>query len=287
MNKKSIRDGIEIFPLLTFIALTKFFSLETKTNIGGWLVSWLIRLNRKFKRRITKNLELTMPHKDKADQKKFIIEFGRHIGITFTELIFNSEFQKNKDRFKYSHRDLSPLIKANQEGRPIMIISGHLGPWEAVRAVLKINNLTSGAIYKKNKNQFYEIMHLNAIKCGGEPVFATGLSGTKKMIKYLKSGGIVSIMLDQAANDGEFFEFLGVPAKTTTSIAKIALSLDALVIPAYALRSRNSRNINVFFENPVVSKSYRDMTAKLTKSIEKRVTENPTQWYWLHRRWKY
>ena len=99
MNKKSIRDGIEIFPLLTFIALTKFFSLETKTNIGGWLVSWLIRLNRKFKRRITKNLELTMPHKDKADQKKFIIEFGRYIGITFTELIFNSEFQKNKDRF--------------------------------------------------------------------------------------------------------------------------------------------------------------------------------------------
>ena len=168
-----------------------------------------------------------------------------------------------------------------------MIISGHLGPWEAVRAVLKMNNLTSGAIYKKNRNQFYETLHLNAIKSGGQPVFATGLSGTKKMIKYLKSGGIVAVMLDQAASDGEFFNFLGVPAKTTTSIAKIALSVNALVVPAYAIRDISSQDINVFFENPIKSQNYQEMTAKLTQSIEKRVLANPTQWYWLHRRWKY
>ena len=91
-------------------------------------------------------------------------------------------------------------------------------------------------------------MHLKAIKLGGEPIFSTGLSGTKRMVKHLKTGGIVAIMLDQAAIDGEFFDFLGVPAKTTTSVAKIALKLDALVVPSYAIRSESSESINVYFD---------------------------------------
>ena len=65
------------------------------------------------------------------------------------------------------------------------------------------------------------------------------------MVKHLKNGGNVAVMLDQAASDGEFFDFLGIPAKTATSIAKIALKLNALVVPAYAIRSEQNQNINV------------------------------------------
>jgi KDO2-lipid IV(A) lauroyltransferase len=156
-----------------------------------------------------------------------------------------------------------------------------------VRSVLKIHGLTAGAIYKKNKNQFYEALHLKAIKAGGEPIFSTGLSGTKKMVRCLRDGGIVAMMLDQAASDGEFYEFLGKPAKTSTSIAKIALKLNALVVPAYAVRETTGETIAVTFEDPVIHTNYQEMTLKLTKSIERIVMSNPLQWYWLHRRWKY
>ena len=228
-----------------------------------------------------------MPNKTNLEKKEFLRRLGWFIGVTFIELIFNSEFQQNKKKFHYSKGDLQPLIKANNKGRPIIIVSAHLGPWEAVRAVLKMNNLTSGALYKKNKNKFYEPLHLRAIKSGGEPIFSTGLSGTKNMVKHLKNGGIVAVMLDQAAKDGEFFNFLGVPAKTATSVAKMALKLNALVVPSYAIRNRETDTINIYFEKPINHTTYQDMTSKLTKSIEDRVIRDPEQWYWLHKRWKY
>ena len=111
--------------------------------------------------------------------------------------------------------------------------------------------------------------------------------GTKSMVKHLKNGGNVAVMLDQAASDGEFFDFLGIPAKTATSIAKIALKLNALVVPAYAIRSKQNQSINVYFEKEIQHTTYQDMTASLTKSIEARVLSHPEQWYWVHKRWKY
>jgi KDO2-lipid IV(A) lauroyltransferase len=284
---KAIRDWLEIFPLIVFMFITKIFSLRTRTMIGGWLMSWVVRTNHKLKSRVIENLDLTMPGKSNTEKKKFIKKLGWFIGATFTELIFNSEFQKSKSRFEHIESELKPLIEANKQGRPIIIVSAHLGCWEAIRAVLKLYNLTSGAIYKKNKNQFYETLHLKAIKSGGEPIFSTGYRGTKKMVKHLKTGGIIAIMLDQAAEDGEFFDFLGVPAKTATSVAKIAIKLDALVVPSYGIRSVKENVIKVHFEAPILNTEYKTMTANLTKSIENRVRANPEQWYWLHRRWKY
>ena len=287
MDRKSIYDGIEIFPLLVFITLTKFLPLKRKAAVGGWLLSWLMIGNPTLRSRVIKNLELVMPKKTKSEKTSFLRQFGWYWGVTFTELIFNAEFQEIEENFYYSKSDLEPLIDAKNQGRPVIIVSAHLGPWEAIRAVLKMHNLTTGAIYKKNKNQFYESMHLKAIKSGGEPIFSTGLSGTKNMVKHLKNGGNVAVMLDQAASDGEFFDFLGIPAKTATSIAKIALKLNALVVPAYAIRSKQNQGINVYFEKAILHTTYQDMTESLTKSIESRVIAHPEQWYWVHKRWKY
>jgi KDO2-lipid IV(A) lauroyltransferase len=287
MNRKAIRDAVEILPLVLFIVLTKFFSLKKRIALGGVLVSWIIRTNKKLNQRIIENLDLTMPNKSTLEKKRFVYECSKLIGKTFIELIFNAEFQKKISSFNHSESELKPLIEAHDQGRPIIIVSAHLGPWEAIRAVLRMNGLTAGAIYKKNKNQFYEALHLKAIKAGGEPIFSTGLTGTKTMVRHLKTGGIVAIMLDQAANDGEFFDFLGTPAKTSTSVAKIALKLDALLVPAYAVRGTKNDLIDVRFELPIKHTDYQDMTSKLTNSIQSRVLSTPLQWYWLHRRWKY
>ena len=287
MDRKSIYDGIEIFPLLVFIAITKCLSLRKKAAVGGWILSWFMRANYNLRSRVLENLELVMPKKTKSEKMLFLRQLGWYWGVTFTELIFNAEFQKAEEKFFYSKNDLKPLIKAKKQGRPVIIVSAHLGPWEAIRAVLKKHNLTTGAIYKKNKNRFYEHLHLKAIKSGGEPIFSTGLSGTKSMVKFLKKGGAVAVMLDQAASDGEFFDFLGVPAKTATSVAKIALKLNALLVPAYAIRARNTPAIHVYFENAILHTNYQDMTSALTKSIERRVLAHPEQWYWVHKRWKY
>ena len=282
-----ISDFLQMIPLWLLLGISKALPFKLRVKLGATWFGLILTLNKKLRDRLRKNLQIALPKLDDYKRKEFIKSFAAQAGMTFVELLFNSDFHMQFENFQYKSEELKPILLAAQRKRPIIIVSAHFGPWEAIRAVLKKNNLTSGAIYKKNKNQFYEPLHLKAIKAGGEPIFPIGLNGTKEMIKFLKSGGIISVLLDQAAEDGEYFDFMGSPAKTSTSMAKLAIKLNALLVPAYATRNDKNSKIYVSFEKPIDITNYRTMTANINKSIVSRILKNPTQWYWLHRRWKY
>ncbi len=284
---KRISDFLQMLPLWLLIGISKGLPFKLRVKIGAAWFGLIIALSKKLRRRLKENLQIALPKLAGYKRRKFVKKFTTQAGMTFTELIFNADFHMQSKNFEYKSSELEPLLLAARNKRPIIIVSAHFGPWEAIRAVLKLNNLTSGAIYKKNKNQFYESLHLEAIKAGGEPIFPIGFHGTKEMIKYLKSGGIISVLLDQAAEDGEYFDFMGSPAKTSTSMAKLAIKLNALLVPAYATRKDKDYEIKVSFEKPIEITNYHSMTARINNSIVSRILDNPTQWYWLHRRWKY
>ena len=280
-----LRQLFEIIPFYFLITALKILPFEKRVYWGGQICELILPRVRKFYRRVDSNLRLVYPNMSDHDRKEFIKENSRMIGKSFIELMFNRDFHKRSDRIKYKKDQLVPLLEAKNTGRPIIVISGHIGSWEAVRAILSRHGLTSGAIYQRNRNIFYEQLHLRAIKEGGEPIVEVGTSGTRKMISLIRSGGIMALMIDQAVREGEYFQFMGRPAKTSTSIAEIALKYQALLIPAYGIR-RNDDRIEVSFEKPLELKTPSYITKKMNISLEKRVKANPTQWYWPHRRWK-
>ena len=258
---------------------------EKRVHWGGQVCKLILPKVKKFQKRVDKNLMLVYPNMPHYKRKEFIKENSKMIGESFIELMFNKEFQEQKNKIKYKKKELTPLVEAKKINRPIIIVSGHIGSWEAVRAVLRKYELTAGAIYQRNRNIFYERLHLNAIKEGGEPILEVGTSGTRKMISLIKSGGVIALMIDQAVKEGKYFQFLGRPAKTSTSIAEIALKYNALLIPAYGIRGPN-RRIEVTFDKPLELDTVNSVTKKMNASLEQRVRKYPTQWYWPHRRWK-
>ena len=109
---------------------------------------------------------------------------------------------------------------------------------------------------------------------------------TKKMIKYLRNGGILALLLDQAVSDGDDFKFFGLNAKTSVAIAELANKYNADIIPCYGIRDHDGITIKVVFEKPLSSKNPRQIIQALNDSLERRVRANPTQWHWIHNRWK-
>ena len=280
-----LRHFFEIIPFYFIIIALNILPFESRVYWGGQVCSLILPLVRNFYERVDKNLKLIYPNWSHQKRKEFIKENSKTIGKSFIELMFNKEFQHRSHRIKYNKKELMPLIAAKKINQPIIIISGHIGSWEAVRAVLKNYDLTSAALYQRNRNVFYERLHLKAIKEGGEPIFEVGRSGTRKMITLIKSGGVVALMIDQAVKGGQYFKFLGLPAKTSTAIAEISMKYDAMLIPAYGIRTDNS-DIKVTFDKPIELKSVSHITKEMNLSLEKRIIEAPTQWYWPHRRWK-
>ena len=280
-----LRQFFEILPFYLLITILKILPFEKRVYWGGQVCRILLPWVKKFYERVDKNLRFVCPKMSPYERKEFIKENSKMIGKSFIELMFNKEFQSHINKINYKRIELVPLIEAQSVGQPVIVISGHIGSWEAVRAVLKINGLTSGAIYQRNRNIFYERLHLNAIKEGGEPILEVGTSGTRKMIALIRSGGVIALMIDQAVKEGDYFQYLGKPAKTSTSIAEISLKYNALLIPAYGIR-RSDNKIDVSFDKPIKLTTVNAITKDMNASLEKRLRSNPTQWYWPHRRWK-
>ena len=114
------------------------------------------------------------------------------------------------------------------------------------------------------------------------------------MFRVLRKGELLGILADLNAQEkeGVFVDFFGVPASTTTSIAKLALSTGAAVLPAFAVWDETKGKYVVYLEPPieyreddVTDENVRDVTQKITASVEKYVRKYPEQWLWIHKRW--
>jgi KDO2-lipid IV(A) lauroyltransferase len=148
-----------------------------------------------------------------------------------------------------------------------------------------MHGLESGAVYRPNKNRHYERRILGGIEAGGKPILATGSVGTRALVRHLRDGGIISILLDEKYSEGVRLPFLGYDALTSLSAAQLALKYDLPMIPAYGIRTEDGNAFNVDFEAPIPHTDSITMTHAFNDSLSARIMVDPEQWYWMLRRW--
>ena len=93
-------------------------------------------------------------------------------------------------------------------------------------------------------------------------------------------------------NEGLPLPFFGRLAMTVTSVAQLALKYDAIVMPAYCIRTDNAAAFEITFEKPMdiidTGETHKDIEAnmrRINEKIESWIRKTPSQWLWLHRRW--
>jgi KDO2-lipid IV(A) lauroyltransferase len=212
-------------------------------------------------------------------------EMGRNMGRTLFEILHSAEFQSRPDRFHVSGPGLAALERARAAGKGAIVVSGHFGQWDAVRAVLKARGMETGAVYRQQKNRFYQRGFLAGIEQGGRPVIATGRAGTMALVRHLRKGGFLAILLDEKYAEGAPVPFLGLPALTSTAAAELALKYGLPLVPAYGTRRTDGSEFDVEFEAPIPHSDALTMTEAANDSLSARVLDNPGQWYWMLRRW--
>jgi KDO2-lipid IV(A) lauroyltransferase len=136
------------------------------------------------------------------------------------------------------------------------------------------------------KNPYFNAHYVKTMEAFGGPVFAQGRKGTSGFVRHLKDGGQLVLMFDQHVQDAQPFLFLGKPAKTATSAADLALRYNAVMIPFYGIRNADGLSFETVLEAPVPHTDATQMTQAITDSLAARVKADPSQWFWIHRRWK-
>lgn len=269
---------------LSVIRLLSVLPFNARRAILGGIFTHVIAPISGMRRRIRENLAFVFPDLPEQQVGHLCRAVPRNLGYTVAELYSAEDLLRMMHAHPTEGEGYADLLTARDAGRPVFIVTGHIGNYDALRAFLITAGFRIGGIYRPMDNALFNRHYVEAISRIGEPLFARGRAGMVEMIRFLRSGGMVGVVLDQAARDGIRLSFLGKEALTSTAICDMAIRYGALVLPAYGIRK--GKDFRLIFEKPIPISTSREMTQALNNSLENHVIKNMEQWLWTHRRWK-
>ncbi|GLQ34684.1 lauroyl acyltransferase [Amylibacter marinus] len=271
---RGIMGGLFLLPYHLRVPLAGVFMSKVVAPMAG------------YRTRTRDNLRHVLPDLSAAEIEQVVDQAPNNAGRTIMELYSAQKFLSIVRDPKISGSGHALLMQALADGRPVLIVSGHIGNYDAVRGYLAGQGYQVGGLYRPLNNRHMNAHYLSAISQIGTPLFERGRKGLAHLVRHLRGGGPVALLHDQRMQSGIEIDFFGKPALTALSVAEMALKYDALLVPAYGIRLADGLNFEVHFEAPVTHSTPKAMMQALNLSLENQIRNNLGQWLWFHKRWK-
>jgi Kdo2-lipid IVA lauroyltransferase/acyltransferase len=181
---------------------------------------------------------------------------------------------------------------ANAKNKGVIFLTCHLGAFDLQVTNMALRGLKPNIIGTTLKDPRLNDLLVNYRSAYGAVAIERGKE-TFRLIKALKQGGAVAILIDQDTNvKSVFVDFFGMKASTPVGAAVLALKTGAAIVPTTVyLGKDNKQHMEIFPELNVTSTGDEEQdiitnTQRFTKFIEDQIRQHPEQWLWMHERWK-
>jgi KDO2-lipid IV(A) lauroyltransferase len=287
---KKIRYFIEAGFAYIFFSLFKLLPLSLSSNIGGFIARNLGRISKTDKIAF-ENLKHAFPNKSDKEIREILTLCWDNLGRTATE--FPKVAAMDRDQLEEICRleGVEIFDKYKSQNKGVVVISAHYGNWElASRYLLEIEPRTA-LIYRKANNPYVEKLIQKARSNYTSFIIQKGDNkGIRDIVKHLKNDGSLGNLADQKLREGIEIEFFGRKVKAPVTAVELAKKFDLPIIMARLVRDESKKysNFKFIFEE---LENYKDLeTNEIIQNIyyeyEKWLKEYPSQWFWMHSRWK-
>jgi Kdo2-lipid IVA lauroyltransferase/acyltransferase len=179
---------------------------------------------------------------------------------------------------------VAALEAARAAGRPAILVTAHFGNYDAARAALLARGYPLAAVYRPFPDPVLNARYVKAMLTVGEPMFATTREGVGGMVRHLRGGGMIGILIDLDREEGVLLDVMGQPTRTVLTMAQLALRHDALLVPVWAIRQPDPRRFVIRIDAEVPHSEPLAMTQALNDAFSTVVRAHPDQWLWWHNR---
>ena len=285
---KKIKYFIEYTFISLLFLICKFLGYEKGSNLGekiGKKVGPLFR-NKKI---ILENLNNAKINEKNFDIKNLINDMWGNYGRILCEYPFISSLSGTNNNKYWKVNGKEVLERLKKENKKAVFISGHFNNFELMAMQISKQGIDLAAIYRPLNNIFLNKKMENIRKkfiCKNQ--IKKGIAGTREIIKFIKNGYSIALMIDQRVSEGIESKFFNKKAFTTTIPAQLHLKYGLEIVPVYIER-KNKHYFTVYFYEPLSFDNNKDqiyITNKLNNVLENLILKNPSQWIWTHDRWK-
>jgi len=289
-----MRDWIEYVAAWTGLKLLGLLPRTAARFVGASFVAAAYAWRPPLRRAAIFNLQFAFPDWTDAQRHEVVRRMIRQIGWMAGEF---SQFPK------YTREIIEEIVlregfehfdAVSRRGKGVLFLTGHMSAWELAPFAQALYGNPLHFLVRPIANSRVDAL-INKYRClsGNKPIEKN--RSARAILKVLGEGGTVGILADQNTSLGEgvFVDFFGIPACTTSGLARIALHTDAAVLPGFLSWDESLRKYRLRFEPPVElahtgdeEADVRETTARFTRVIENYVCAHPDQWVWVHKRWK-
>ncbi len=190
--------------------------------------------------------------------------------------------------------NIPPLHELLVGGRPLIIVTGHFGNFEAGGYILGLLGYPTYSIARTLDNRYLDRFVREFREATGQFLISKN-EGYDQILETLERKDVVTFLADQSAGrKGCWVEFFNREASAYKAIALLSLQYDAPIVVCFATRRENrplhfDLEVAAVFDprNPLPGVSnVKEITQWYTTVLEDGIRKNLEQYWWLHNRWK-
>ncbi len=258
------------------------------------LARMLLALTPKLRKTAEFNLKLAFPQWTDAQRGATIRGMVRSLGWMAAEFARMPRYTRKNIEEIIARDGHENFLEGQRRGQGVLFLTAHMGAWELSSYAHAVYGYPLHYMARPLDNTRLDgLVNRYRGLSGNAPIFKN--ESARVMLRILKDAGTVGILADQNTmrEEGVFVDFFGVPACTTTGIARVALHTEAAVVPGYAVWDESLKKYRLRFEPPLelvrTGDAERDIvenTRRFAKVTEEIIRKYPEQWVWVHARWK-
>jgi KDO2-lipid IV(A) lauroyltransferase len=295
-TKRAARAAVVRF----FVRLLSLLPLRAALVIGGSIGRLAWTLSPRLRRDMRASLAVAFPEQPAARRDAIARDSLVHLGWIGAEIVMLDRLGRGSAMEQYvevAPEDVATVRRAQARGTGIVMVLGHIGNWELTcRLTPYLSSV--GVIAKRSWHRSLDDLAERARTSNGLATLWRGDAVTsRRMLKLLKSGGTLGILIDQdiASVQSVFVPFFGRPAATPRGAAELALRFGATVLVVTAHRrgprAGDGHRLEVVEVPYDASPSDSEaeivrLTAACVRIQEEAIRRHPVEWVWMHRRWK-
>ena len=271
--------------IIFLFILFRIIGFKASSNFGFFIGKYLGPLFRS-KLSIINNLKKAQIN---GNYKQIATNVLGNYGRIFAEYVHLKNFKNDKlnNHISIEGREYLEKIKNNKQS--VVFISGHFNNFELMAMQIDKAEVDCAAIYRPLNNPYLnKIMEKIRKRDICKKQIKKGRSGTREIIKLLKKGTSIALMVDQRVREGEKALFFKHLATSTTIPAQLIKKYNCDLVPIYIER-KNKFDFKMYVSKPIKinkNKSSSEITLFINKILEKMILKNVDQWIWTHDRWR-
>ena len=288
-------DRMTYIALRVVVVFLYLFDVETNLNTACFLGRLLWKYYHRGRKRALDNLRASFPEKG----ERWIWQTGRrsfeHIAMLAVDVLYTPRLVKKRNWRNYSRFKSAERAKwLMQEGKGLLMVAAHYSNFEILGYMLGLFGFNVYSIARPLDNKFIS-KYLYAVRQQAGQKIVDKKGASELMGEVASRGATLCFIADQdAGRKGIFVDFFGRKASTYKSIGLIAIDCNIPIGVGYSRRVDNRFFFEMGVKRIILPEELADkddplewITAEYTKAIEEFVREDPSQYWWLHRRWRH